>query len=120
MAANTPISSKPGADLERRAGQRRKDGGGADADEEDDHHPLAAPLVGQPAGRDGAQAEGDEAWGRVGDELGVAHVPLVAQPQCRRGREDEHEQMVEEVPDVEKQEVDPFAVHAASGGDPWR
>ena len=100
-----------GRDRERRIGQRRGDRARADPEKEDDHHPLAAPLVRDPSGRDGADAEGDESGRGERNERRVTHLPLRGQPERGDGREDQHEEMVEEVPDVEKQEADPVPWH---------
>ena len=83
----------------------------ADAEEEDDDHPLAAPLVREPAGRNRGHPEGDEARRRVRDEGRVAHPPLVGEPEGRDRREDEHEEVVEEVPDVQEEEAEASTRH---------
>ena len=100
-------------DLERRPREGGHDRARADAEEEDHDHPFAAPLVREPAGRDRGHPEGDESRRRVGDEGGVAHPPLVGEPQRGDGREDEHEEVVEEVPDVQEQEAETVARHTA-------
>ena len=40
------------------------------------HHALSAPLVGDPAGWDGAHPERDEAGCRIWDQFGIAHTPI--------------------------------------------
>ena len=98
-----------GRNLDRGVRHRRRDRARPDADEEDDHHALAAPLVREPPRRYRADAECDEPRRGVRNERGVAHAPFLGEPQRRDRREDQHEEVVEEVPDVEEQEVQAFA-----------
>ena len=102
-------------DLQRRAGERGADGGKADADEEHAHHAIAAPAVGEPAGGQGEHAEGEEAGRGVLQQVAVAEPPLAVQGERGDGGKDQREQMIEEMPDVEQQEVQSIA-HA---GSPW-
>ena len=104
---------QPRGNLERGAGQRRRNRARPDAEEEDDHHAFPAPLVRDPSGRYRADAKGDEPRRGVGDERGVAHAPFLGEPQRRDRCEDQHEKVVEEVPDVEEEEVDAIASHAS-------
>ena len=106
-----PDREQPQRDLDGGARQRRGDRARPDADEEDHHHPFPAPLVRDPSGRDGADPERDEPRRGVGDERRVAHAPLLGEPQRRHRREDQHEEVVEEMPDVEEQEVQAIARH---------
>ena len=97
--------------LGRRFRQRGHDGARADADEEDDEHPFPAPLVRDPAGRNRTQSERDEARHRVGDERRVTHPPFIREPERRDCREDQHEEVIEEVPDAQEEEVQSIARH---------
>ena len=105
-----------GRDFDRRISERRGDRACPDADEEDDHHPFPTPLVRDPAGRNRADPERDEPRRGVGNQRRVAHPPLLGEPQRRDRREDQHEEVIEEVPDVEEQEVQAIARHE---GSPW-
>ena len=51
---------------------------------------------------------------RVGDEFGVAEAPVLDEDQ-HDGRENQREQVVEEVPDVEKEEVEPVPARGHRG-----
>ena len=53
-----------------------------------------------------AQAEGDETRCRIRNQLGIGHAPLDIQPQCGNRREDQHEQMVEEMTQVQENKID--------------
>ena len=96
-------------DLHRRVRQRRQDRAHADADEEDDDHAGPAPLVRHPSGRNRTDPERDEPRRGVRDQRRVAHVPLFGKPQRRHRGEDQHEEMVEEMPEVEEKEVQAVA-----------
>ena len=87
--------------FEFRAGEPGEDRGGADADKKYRHHARAAPAVAEPARRYGAGGEGGEAGNRKHQQLapGLIELPLHVQ---RRGREQQHEEMVVGVADVEK------------------
>ena len=102
---------EPERDLERRPREGGQDRARSDAEEEDHDHPFPAPLVREPAGGDRGHPEGDEARRRVGDEGRVAHPPLVGEPERRDGREDEHEEVVEEVPDVQEEKAETGTRH---------
>jgi hypothetical protein len=100
------------ADLQGRLRKSGGDRGEADADEEHAHHALAAPFVGEPPGRQGEQAEGEEAGSGIGEQIAVADAPLAAERQRRHGGEDQGEQVIEEMADVEQQELRTVTVHA--------
>ena len=103
------------ADLQRRAREGRGNRGEPDADEEHAHHALAAPLVREPAGRQREHAEREEPGCCVFQEIGIAEAPLAVQRKRRHGGEDQREQMIQEVPEVEQQEVQALAHE----GSPW-
>ena len=107
---------QPDADLQRRLGQSGRDRGEPDADEEHHHHAFAAPFVGEPAGRIGEHPEGEEAGRRVFEQIAVAEPPFADERERRDRREDQREQVIEEVPDVEEQEMRAIAVHASPCG----
>ena len=102
---------EPGADLQRALGEAGGDGGEADADKEDAHHAVAAPLVRQPAGRQREEAKGEEAGCGIGQERGIADIPLAAQRQGGDRGEDQHKEVVEKVADVEQQKVCAVPIH---------
>ncbi len=106
---------KASADLKRRAGEGGGNGCTADADKVGAHHAVAAPLVGKPAGRQREHAECDEAGRGVSEQVGVAEAPIAVQRQRRHRGEDQHEEMIEEVADVEQQKVQALAHMRA----PW-
>ena len=104
-----PHGQQSQRDLHRRVRQRRQDRARADADEEDHDHSGPAPLVRHPSGRNRTDPERDEPRRGVRDERRVAHVPLFGKPQRRHRGEDQHEEMVEEMPEVEEKEVQAVA-----------
>ena len=106
---------QPDPDLQRRLRKSGRDRGEPDADEEHDHHALAAPFVREPAGRIREHAEREEAGRRVFEQFAVAELPFARERQRRDGREDQREQMIEEVPDVEEQEMRAIAIHGCPG-----
>ena len=97
--------------LQRRIGKAGQDRTQTDADEKYDHHAGPAPLVGDPAGEDRTDTEGDESRGGIRDQLRVTQVPFAGQAQRRHRGEDEHEQMIEEMPQIEIQKIDLAALH---------
>jgi len=99
------------ADLQRRLRQGREDGRQADADEEYGHHTVPVPFVGKPAGRQREQAEGKESRRRVGQQRTVTQPPFPGQRERRHGGEDQHEQVVEEMSDVQEQEMQSVSGH---------
>ena len=77
-------------------------------------HAFTTPLIGKPTGGNGTGGKGDKAGRGVGDQLGIAHPPLTSEGQRCGRREDQHAQMIEELPDIEKQKLDFLTRH----GDP--
>ena len=102
---------QPDTDLQRRLRKPGRHGGKPDADEEQHHHSLAAPFVGEPAGRIGEHPEREETGRGVFEQFAVAQVPFARQRQRRDRREDQREQVIEKVSDVEEQEMRAIAVH---------
>ena len=95
-----------GRDLERTRGERRGDRGKPGSNEEDRHHAFPAPAVRKPAGGERKETEGDEARCRIGHELGIRHPPLADQREGGDGREDQHEEVVQEVAHVQEEEME--------------
>jgi hypothetical protein len=96
-----PGKRETGGDLPRRGGEAGEEERAADAEEEHHHHPVAAPMVGEPPRRNGEGAEGDEATERERQRIRVLHVPGGREHQHDR-RKDQHDEMVEQVPEIEK------------------
>src|SRR3546814_17911974 len=65
-------------------------------------------MGGQPGGGGGAQPEHHEAGRRIGDQLVVGEAPLRSQRQ-HHGGDDQDEEVVEEVPEIQEQEVQSVA-----------
>ena len=80
----------------------------------------------QPAGSANIAEREQKARRGIGQKFGIAHTPFAGQRERGDAGEDQHEQMVEEMPDVQQQEVEPVAGHGANrfvvGGKltPWR
>ena len=104
---------QPRADLERRVGEPGGEGAGPDAEEEDAHHPLAAPLVAEPPGQEREGPERNEAGRPVWDQVVIGQVPGLGQEERRHGGEDQHGEMVEQVPDIQEQELRREAGHGS-------
>jgi type VI secretion system protein ImpG len=102
-------------ELQGRPRKGGDDGGKPDADEEHAHHALAAPFVGEPARRIRKHPEREEARRRVFEKLAVAEPPFARERERRDRREDQREQVIEEMPDVEKQEMRAIAIHGYPG-----
>ena len=102
-------------DLQRRLRKAGRDRGEPDPDEEHDHHALAAPFVGEPSRRIREDPEREEAGRRVFQKLAVGEIPFARERERRDGGEDQREQVIEKVPDVEKQEMRAIAIHGCSG-----
>ena len=106
---------QPDADLERGLRHPGRYGGQADADEEHRHHGVAAPFVGQMRGQRGAGGEQHHRRDAVGQHFRIGAVFRQAERQPRaEGRlgEDQHEQVVGEMADIEKQEMASVGGHA--------
>ena len=96
---------RDGEHCERRR-QRGSDQRDPAADIERDHHVAAAPAVGEPAGRQREQTEGDEGGGRERDELGIAAA--VGEVQLDDyGRIDQHHEVIERMRPIEKADRQP-------------
>ena len=100
------------ADLQRGLRHRCRDGRESNADEIHRDHAFAAPLVGKPACRQRKQAKGEEPRRRIFQQIAVANAPFSDQRQRRDCGEDQHEHVIQEVADVQKQKVDAIAIHA--------
>ena len=105
-----PDGGKAQSQGQRRVGQPRQDRRTAQADEEDDHHAAPAPVIAEPAGRQGAGAEGDEAEDRERQEIAVA-APESAPESQNDGRKEEHEHVVVEMTRIEEKERQLRAVY---------
>jgi hypothetical protein len=106
-----PREREARGDLPRRGGEAGEEKRRADAEEEHRDHLVAAPVVGEPAGRNGERAEGDEPAERQGQELGIRPVPLARECQDHR-RENQHDEMVEQVPEIDERYQPGLGSHA--------
>ena len=111
MAANTPMTKRPIPTCSGVCARLVAIDATPMPDEEHDHHAVAAPAVGQPACGQGEQAEGEESRRRVDQQLRIADAPLAVQRQSGDRCEDQREQMIQEMPEVEQQEVGAIACH---------
>ena len=109
-------NEKGRAHLQGRLGKGRQNGAGADPDKEDGHHAPPAPDIGNPSGRQTADAEGDKARRRVRNKLGIGHIPLASENQSRDGRENEYEEMIEQMSDIQKEEMQLVTCKKSSPG----
>jgi hypothetical protein len=96
-----PDQRKAEADLPRRLRHPGEQHGRADAEEEHRHHLVAAPVIREPSGRQRERAECDEAAQGERQELRVRPVPLAAERDHHRGK-DQHHKVVEEMPQVDE------------------
>ena len=96
-----PHRRKPKRELPGRLAEAGRDRGETDAEEEHRHHVAPAPAVAQPSGRQGSGAEHDETAQRERDQLAIrlGEIGLHAE---HRGREDQHDHMIDQMADIDK------------------
>jgi hypothetical protein len=75
----------------------------AEADEEDHHHAGTPPTITEPARRQRRKRERNEGRRSQPQRIAIAAAPLPMDGQHRR-REDQHEVVIEEVREIEKDE----------------
>ena len=59
--------------------------------------------------------EGEKARRGVADQLSVAEIPLLREHERRSGCEDQHEKMIEKVPDIQEEKMQAVTVHVRFG-----